>query len=99
MAFIAAAVAHRTGVKLDDIMGDSRARHIAEARMLCYALIRDLVPSKNMSQIGRFFKRDHTTVLSGYRRAGKSETILALRSELGDTLKRCFADNLTPVTE
>lgn len=66
MAGIAAAIALRHGVELGDLTGPKRAALIARARQEAYAAMLDAGYSS--TQAGRFFDRDHTTVLEGAAR-------------------------------
>ena len=54
-------------VSVKEIMSPNQQRHVAHARFAAYVALRDR--GLSMPQIGRFFKRDHTTVLHGIRRA------------------------------
>lgn len=67
MADIVAAVADKHDVTVADLKGPSRVKHIVAARFEAMARMYDL-GIWSMPQIGRFFGRDHTTVLNGIRR-------------------------------
>jgi len=60
------AIAH--GVSYDDILGRSRARHLVAARHEAIYEVRKRRPHLSLPQIGRIFKRDHTTILHALRR-------------------------------
>ena len=65
-------VCRERDVPVEDILGDSRLRTITRARQECYHRIRrdtDL----SLAQIGRIFKRDHTTIIHGISQASKRE--------------------------
>jgi len=63
-------VSKARGVPVDDILGNSRVQSIAHARMECYYRIkRDT--NLSLPQIGRIFKRDHTSIMSGVKRVEK----------------------------
>jgi chromosomal replication initiator protein len=75
MREICSLVADRYGLTVDDLIGQSRARHIAHPRQEAMYLMYEQrwAVSGNrrysMPQIGRFLGgRDHTTVLHGYRK-------------------------------
>jgi len=51
---------------MEDLLGPSRVRGLARPRMVAMYLCRKLT-SNSLPQIGMFFKRDHTTVLSAVR--------------------------------
>ena len=62
-----AIVAKYEGVKLPVILGDSRSKWIVEIRMEMVVYFRDIL-GKSYPQIGRFLRRDHTSVISLYRK-------------------------------
>lgn len=66
MSPVVRAVALECGLDVDDLIGPSRAAEIVRARQkamwLCHRA------GKKKTTIGRFFNRDHTTVLHGIRR-------------------------------
>lgn len=66
MRQIARRTAERHGVSLDDMMGLSRRPRIAQARQEAMHEIRQAT-TFSLPQIGRFFNRDHTTVIHGVR--------------------------------
>ena len=49
-----------------DLIGDNRFVEMTRPRMALYKTYRDR--GMSLSQIGRYLKRDHSTVLSGLRR-------------------------------
>lgn len=59
-------IALRHGITRDDILSRKKSRHIVEARNHCFWHFRQ--SGKSYPQIGRFFNRDHTTVLHGVRK-------------------------------
>lgn len=61
-------VASHFDVKTEDIRGDARLRPFVRPRQACYRLMTDLLCMSRPS-IGKFFYRDHTTVLSGLQTA------------------------------
>lgn len=67
MRDIARAVAQENEITLDDILGTSRQRAVAWPRQTVMLLASEAGFSN--PQIGRFLRRDHTTVLSGVRAA------------------------------
>ena len=60
MMTIVQEVAAQTGVTVADIMGPGRTRLVAEARQAAMYFCRQ--EGFSLPQIGRRFKRDHTTV-------------------------------------
>lgn len=88
---IASAVECATGVSVAALKGRSRRQLPARARMLAMYLAWELTPL-SLSQIGRYFDRDHTTVLHGCREiAAAAGEEAALRDRmmvlLADVLK------------
>lgn len=65
---ITRAVAFNTGLSIDDILSHSREARLARARAAVYWLARHLT-AQSISQIGRFFGRDHSTILTALGRA------------------------------
>lgn len=63
---IIAAVAAETGIALDAIKGEQRVARIAGARQLAMWRVADET-ELSLSEIGRLFHRDHTTVLHAIR--------------------------------
>jgi hypothetical protein len=67
----------RGGAKLAEIMGEGRYKAMRDIRMECYFIFREEF-GLSFPRIGRFFKRDHTTVIHGYNkhkaRMGTPET-------------------------
>lgn len=66
LAKIAGDVSEVSGVSIDEMKGRSRNRQTVDARQLCYWQGRKA--GLSLPEIGRFFNRDHTTVLSGLRK-------------------------------
>jgi Bacterial dnaA protein helix-turn-helix len=64
------AVSTRTGVPLADILGRNRRPPIAAARHEAVWRVR-LATGWSLPRLGRFFKRDHTTVLHSVRKMEK----------------------------
>lgn len=65
------AIAH--GVSYEDILGRSRARHLVAARHEAIYEVRKRRPHLSLPQIGRIFKRDHTTILHALRRMERKQ--------------------------
>ena len=63
------AVSTRTGVPLADILGRNRRPPIAAARQAVWRV--RLVTGWSLPRLGRFFKRDHTTVFHSLREMNK----------------------------
>lgn len=64
-------VAAKHGVTYDDIIGRSRLRHVVKARHEAMKMAHNLRPEMSMSELGRQFKRDHTTLLSALGRLSR----------------------------
>lgn len=62
------AVLEVTGVTRDDFDGITRARHVTDARHMFVALARKKT-TRSLPEIGRWYGKDHTTVLNSERRA------------------------------
>src|SRR5690349_6575093 len=72
-------VAEHFGVSPSDVLSPSRARLVAMARRVAYALCRDLTKC-SAPEIGRVFVRDHSTVLAEVKRLAdemKQDNMLA----------------------
>lgn len=59
-----------THVTLDQVMGKSRQLHIIEVRHQAMAEVHRRFPWMSYPQMGRLFRRDHTSILSALRRRG-----------------------------
>lgn len=59
-------IAHESGYSLKFLRGHHRSPSIVKVRWECYAKAYSL--GYSLPEIGRFFNRDHTTVLHGIRR-------------------------------
>ncbi len=57
----------RGGASMAEIMGEGRYKAMNAIRMECYWIFREQL-GLSFSRIGRFFNRDHTTVLHGYHK-------------------------------
>jgi len=76
MAFIVEAVSRLTGVSVRQIMSYSRRYEIAAVRQRAYlACHRN---GHSFAAIGRHFNRDHTTIMSGVKRADAREKSVAM---------------------
>lgn len=64
-------VAAKHGVTYDDIVGRSRRVGIVAARKEAMKMANSLRPEMSMSELGRQFKRDHTTLLSALGRLSR----------------------------
>lgn len=56
-------VSEITNISTEQIKGASRFREIADARKLSMLLIKENFEGATLSEIGRFFKKDHASVL------------------------------------
>jgi chromosomal replication initiator protein len=66
-AAITQATSDIMGIPVEDICGPKRAAHIALARAVAIYVARDMT-DQSLPQIGRYFGRDHSTVLHAIRR-------------------------------
>ena len=60
---IIAAVAATHGIPVEEIMGDSRRKHVVAARHEAMLTVVKHRPDLAISHVGRIFRRDHTVVL------------------------------------
>jgi chromosomal replication initiation ATPase DnaA len=70
------AVADVFGLEVINLRSTSRKQHIVFARQAAMLIIRDYIPWLSVEDIGRMFRKDHTTVLWGVnaaRQRGRSE--------------------------
>lgn len=70
MMQITAAVAAEHGLTVDDLRARCRTKPVFEARAEAMRRMRE-TGRYTYAQIGRFFQRDHATVLSAIRRASE----------------------------
>lgn len=61
-------VSQKTGIPYAEIIGVTRKRAIAAARMTAMYEVRMRRPDMSLPQIGKVFKRDHTTILHAIRK-------------------------------
>lgn len=54
-----------TFITVPDIMSRSRQQDIMDARRMCYAVLSEA--GESWKEIGRYFRRDHSTILEGYQ--------------------------------
>lgn len=76
MKSIAAAVAERHGLRLRDLVGSGRTRHLSYARHEAMWEMRQVEtqngrPRYSLQAVGQFFNRDHTTVVYAERQHPK----------------------------
>lgn len=64
---VVALIAARHGLTAADLLGRDRRDHVARARWHAWYQLRRQFGS-SLNQIGRLFRRDHTTILYGLRR-------------------------------
>lgn len=72
IADIIAACAAEWGVTVAEIRGHSRKAHIVAPRHAAMWLAREIT-GRSMPEIGRAFRRDHTSVLSAVRRIDRAD--------------------------
>jgi chromosomal replication initiation ATPase DnaA len=73
------------------IFGSCRAKELAEARQLAWALAGDLCPHLSLTAIGRLCDRDHSTIIHGIRK-GKGHPLFEkfrdlLKANLNEEIK------------
>lgn len=91
---ILAALSHEFHVEPRDITGQSRYEPIISARLSGYAIARDL--GWSYPAIGRAFgMRDHTTIISGIRRAAER---VAADANFAASMHRLHAALVSPPT-
>jgi len=74
------AVADHFDVRLSELRGQSREKHVTRPRHIAMFLCKRLIPSLSLSEIGEAFGgKDHTTVIHACRRIGK---VLETEAEL-----------------
>ncbi len=64
-------IAHYFGIRNQDILGKSQSRECAWPRQICMFFFREILQMPYM-QIGRYFERDHSTVMSGIKQVHKN---------------------------
>lgn len=70
-----------------ELLGDSRTKQLAQARLAAYSLARELT-RLSLHELGEAFNRDHSTVFQGVRAAAR----LAKKDEwFADQVKRARA--------
>ena len=68
------------------LCGKKRTDNLAKARHTCIYLIRQLT-ELSLSDIGKIFSRDHTTVISSIKYVtGQIESVPGAESEIGDLM-------------
>lgn len=72
-----ATVCEQFDVCPQDVLGRTRFAHIVRARFQCYADLYAM--GLTASEIGRVFKRDHSTILHGLKRAENQQLVLFAR--------------------
>jgi len=73
MAEVVAIVAAQYGLRAAHLVGPSKYRRYIPARFEAYRRLRDA--GFSYGQIGRYFGRDHSTVMHGVAKAEKSEAL------------------------
>lgn len=59
-----------TGISIEEIFGVRRTRAVVLARQSATCRVAYLCPSWSMTRLGRFFDRDHTTIVHTLRKGG-----------------------------
>ncbi len=63
-------VAMKHGVTYEDIVGPTKPTKLVKARFEAIKLVHETYPCKSLPEIGRLFKRDHTSILHVLRKMG-----------------------------
>ena len=74
MRGICRVICERHGVRVTDLFSASQKRLVAEARHDCIVAVFAAFPSMSSPRLGKFFDRDHTTILSSLNRRGISKS-------------------------
>jgi len=82
MAQIAAEVAAKHGLTVEELRGPARGFKVAHPRQEAMARMR-AETSQSLTAIGRYFGRDHTTVMHGVRTHNAAEADLKAWREFG----------------
>ena len=64
-----ATVANAYGLGIADLRGQRRSKVFSHPRMIAMWLAAELLTDKSLPQLGRAFKKDHTTVMHARSRA------------------------------
>lgn len=86
--YIMEKIADYFNISKDDIMGNSRMKNVANARQITLYLTRKLT-GLSLEDIGKYFKRDHSTVLYSIR---KIEDSLPDNKEMADIIRDITAN-------
>jgi hypothetical protein len=84
IADVVSAAAEVFGVSVDDLLSPSRKRSVAYPRFAAFHILHKVI-RLSLPTIGKTFKRDHTTILSGVRKAAilrRKDPAFAGRSRL-----------------
>jgi chromosomal replication initiation ATPase DnaA len=65
---ITVGVSVATGIGLSKIMSRDRTKHVSRARQLAMRRLYDAGPEWSTTRVGRYFGRDHSTVVYALRR-------------------------------
>ena len=66
---IMATVANAYGLGIADLRGQRKSKAFSHPRMIAMWLAAELLTDKSLPQLGRAFKKDHTTVMHARSRA------------------------------
>jgi len=69
-ALIIAEVSSRSGLTVERLLGRSKAKPVADRRLVAYWLTRQLT-ELSLAEIGKCFGRDHSSVVSGINRVSR----------------------------
>ena len=68
---ILGAISRRSRITIDSLLGPRKDAKAAHARQLAMLIMRETQPNMSLTDIGRYFRRDHTTIIHGIRAARK----------------------------
>lgn len=67
---IVKSVAALHGVKISELMADNRMAHVSAARHAAVGAVAESFPEWTLHRLGRFFGRDHSTIVNSLKVAG-----------------------------
>ncbi|MGI8839731.1 MAG: helix-turn-helix domain-containing protein [Caulobacteraceae bacterium] len=96
LALIAREAAAQEGCEPADLIVHARSRELTAARQRAWWACRELRPDQSLPQLGRFFHRDHTTILHGLRACRARRARDPVERADGDRLLRAFRPQAEP---
>jgi len=87
MDFITSLVSNTLSIPFDKIINSSKGKmEISAARHISIWLIRKYIPRVTLAEIGRFFKRDHTTIMYAI---SNIEGLLSVKDADSEKILKC----------